>query len=477
MALPPFPGRFAPVCPVPPPPPPPPPPAPFRCLPFGPPPPPQAFPPPPLPPRLGPFLGTPGPNAGPFLPPPIPPPPIPPPPPPPQCRPFPGLEGGERLPPPSPTPPWAQRWPEAPPPDGLGDTALQRQRDRQWLEAVFAAPRRANGPPASGAVAAAAPPGPSLGELRGRLRGALRLVSRLRGLCRALREAEADGEAWGRLHQQAAPLREQLRGDLELLKQPAYVGAARRKLERVRRRRQRLRERAREREAEREAAQARAAEREEEIDRWRNKCVQEVEEKAREQELKVAADGVLSEVRKKQADTKRMVDILRALEKLRKLRKEAAARKGVCPPASADEAFEHHVERLRKLIKKRTELYEAEERALRVMLEGEQEEERKRELERKQKKEKEKILHQKKEINSKLFGDPDEFPLSHLLQPFRQYYLQAEHSLPALIQIRHEWDQYLVPADHPDATSVPQGWIIPTLPSSDTWASALRLNQ
>lgn len=47
-----------------------------------------------------------------------------------------------------------------------------------------------------------------------------------------------------------------------------------------------------------------------------------------ERELKAAADSVLSEVRKKQADTKRMVDILGSLEKLRKLRKEAAARKG-----------------------------------------------------------------------------------------------------------------------------------------------------
>lgn len=47
-----------------------------------------------------------------------------------------------------------------------------------------------------------------------------------------------------------------------------------------------------------------------------------------ERELKAAADSVLSEVRKKQADTKRMMDILRALEKLRKLRKEAAGRKG-----------------------------------------------------------------------------------------------------------------------------------------------------
>lgn len=49
-----------------------------------------------------------------------------------------------------------------------------------------------------------------------------------------------------------------------------------------------------------------------------------------EQELKLAADAVLCEVRKKQADVKRMQDILRSLEKLRRLRKEAASRKGDC---------------------------------------------------------------------------------------------------------------------------------------------------
>lgn len=47
-----------------------------------------------------------------------------------------------------------------------------------------------------------------------------------------------------------------------------------------------------------------------------------------EQELKLAADAVLCEVRKKQADVKRMQDVLRSLEKLRRLRKEAALRKG-----------------------------------------------------------------------------------------------------------------------------------------------------
>ncbi len=53
-----------------------------------------------------------------------------------------------------------------------------------------------------------------------------------------------------------------------------------------------------------------------------------------EQELKLAADAVLCEVRKKQADVKRMQDVLRSLEKLRRLRKEAASRKGDRPPYS-----------------------------------------------------------------------------------------------------------------------------------------------
>lgn len=111
--------------------------------------------------------------------------------------------------------------------------------------------------------------------------GALRLVRRLRDLGQALRDAEADGAAWAQLHAQAQPLRAELAERLQLLTQAAYVGEARRRLERVRRRRLRLRERAREREAEREAEAARAAEREQEIDRWRVKCVQEVEEKKR----------------------------------------------------------------------------------------------------------------------------------------------------------------------------------------------------
>lgn len=90
---------------------------------------------------------------------------------------------------------------------------------------------------------------------------------------------------------------------------------------------------------------------------------------------------------------------------------------------------------------------------------------RKRELERKQRKEKEKILLQKREIESKLFGDPDD-SLALLLHPFRQYYLQAEQSLPALIQIRHDWDQYLCHLIIPKASRFPKDGSFPCSPAT-----------
>ncbi|XP_062498584.1 programmed cell death protein 7 [Pezoporus occidentalis] len=365
-----------------------------------------------------------------------------------------------------------QFFPAAPPfpPRPVGEEeAARRQQDELWLSQFLS--RRQAAPPPPPPPAAASP-----SSARELAVAALGRVARLAALCGALRqrEAEADEAGWARVREEAEAARQELREVVRPLREPGYREALRRKLERARKRRQRLQRRKQEARAAKEEEKARAAEREAKIDQWRAKCIQEVEEKNRERELKAAADSVLSEVRKKQADTKRMVDILRALEKLRKLRKEAAARKGVCPPPSADEAFETEVESLKTLLQNRTELYEAEERALRVMLEGEQEEERKREMEKKQKKEREKLLQQKLEMDSKLFGDPDEFPLAHLLQPFRDYYLQAEHSVAALIQIRHEWDQYLVPADHPEGSSIPPGWVLPSLPTNDTWATAVR---
>ncbi|XP_056427725.1 programmed cell death protein 7 [Hyla sarda] len=314
----------------------------------------------------------------------------------------------------------------------------------------------------------------SIAEARGLIYGALQLVSQLDSLCQALESNNKAGEPRGQDYEKAAGIRVDLEKRLKELEKPGYIQGVKMKLNRVHKKRLRWQRRKQVTEEEEKVSAERSAEKEASIDQWRMQCIQKVEEKKRERELKATADSVLGEVRKKQNDVKKMLDVLKALEKLRKLRKEAAGRKGVHPPPSADETFANHIKRLRTMVHKRSALYDAEEKTLRVILEGEQEEERQREKDKRQRKEKEKILQKQRELDSILFGDTEPLPALHPLLPFRQYYLQAEHSVVSLVKIRHEWDQFLVPPDHPDGSSIPRGWVVPTVPSNDTWASALK---
>lgn len=236
---PPFPGRF--------------PPPPFRAF------PPQApgpFPPPPAPfsvpaarPPLPPFLLPPSSEPGPFF-------------------------RGPAAPPLFPPWPSAERPP--PPRDPEDEDAAQRQRDERWL-AEFLARR---GPPAAPPL----PPGGASPELGRQLAvRALGAVSRLAALCRALRRREAEGceEGWERERAEAEALLEGLRETVRPLREPGYLRELGRKAEKARKRRERLQRRKREARAAKEEEAARAAEREAEIDRWRAKCIQEVEEKNR----------------------------------------------------------------------------------------------------------------------------------------------------------------------------------------------------
>ncbi|KAJ8398353.1 hypothetical protein AAFF_G00429230 [Aldrovandia affinis] len=348
------------------------------------------------------------------------------------------------------------------PPPSLSDAeARQRQADERWL-VRFLLKRKT-----SKSCASKRPSdNPSVSEARETLYSAARLVSELSVACQHLRENAENERVWAEAYPRAMALKRDVMEKLKLFSDPAYLDGVKRKLSLVSRKRVRSRRKKREWVEEQEEEEARAAQREAVIDKWRMKRIQQVEERKRELELKKAADSVLSEVRKKQADARRMLDILRSLEKLRKLRKEAAGRKGVVPEKEADEEFEGHVERLRKLIGKRTGVYAAEEKALRVMLEGEQEEERRRELELRQRKEREKFLQKRREAEAMLFGaemHPDD-----PLQPFRQCYTQADHSLHALIQIRGQWDRFLVQGDHPEGSSIPQSWVLPELPCDET---------
>lgn len=77
---------------------------------------------------------------------------------------------------------------------------------------------------------------------------------------------------------------------------------------------------------------------------------------------------------------------------------------GITTEQQCDEAFSSGLEHLRCVMKKRTAVYSAEEKALMVMLEGEQEEERRREQEKRLKKERERHLQRKRRVRAMLFG-------------------------------------------------------------------------
>uniref|UniRef100_A0A1A8IB84 Programmed cell death 7 n=1 Tax=Nothobranchius kuhntae TaxID=321403 RepID=A0A1A8IB84_NOTKU len=339
------------------------------------------------------------------------------------------------------------------PPSGTEDQeARQKRQDQQWLARFLQSRAQTTGEPETQQRLSVRGP-----VLRDTLCGAARLVSRLEELC-----LRADPESC----LLASRVKEELLRRLgELQGSEGLVSTVAQRRARRRRARARL-------QLEKKLSEEHRAEKEAAIDAWRMRQVQQVEEKKKEQELKRAADSVLCEVRKKQADVKRMQDVLRSLEKLRRLRKEAASRKGIVTEQRTDEVFSSSLEQLRSVMKRRTSLYSAEEKALMVMLEGEQEEERKREQEKRVKKERERQLERRSRVDSILFGDGR--PADHVLQPFTDYYRQAEHSLQALIHIRREWDAFLVAADHPDGSTVPQSWILPDPPSDRVWASALQ---
>lgn len=77
---------------------------------------------------------------------------------------------------------------------------------------------------------------------------------------------------------------------------------------------------------------------------------------------------------------------------------------GIVTEWECEQVFSSRLKELRCVLKKRTALYSAEENALMVMLEGEQEEERRREQEKRVKKEREKQLQRKHRIDAMLFG-------------------------------------------------------------------------
>lgn len=77
---------------------------------------------------------------------------------------------------------------------------------------------------------------------------------------------------------------------------------------------------------------------------------------------------------------------------------------GIVIERKCEEAFSCRLDQLNSVLKVRTPVYATEEKALKVMIEGEHEEEKRRDQEKQMKKKKEKLLLKKRILDAVLFG-------------------------------------------------------------------------
>lgn len=222
------------------------------------------------------------------------------------------------------------------------------------------------------------------------------------------------------------------------------------------------------------AAEQHRVEQHEKIDRWLNSIKNKYLHVKKENEIKKEADNILSEVKKKISEAKHNIEALVALEKLRNARKANFLAKGGFVFSKHETQFTEKVSQMRVVMQKQLSIYEDEERALSVMLETEQEGQREEEKNRKIKKLKQ--LQEEKQANilECLFGNQDTPSPSDPEYMYWKYYSSGTDSMENLLKVRYEWDAFLVPSNCEEGSSIPQQWVVPELPSSALWETALQ---
>lgn len=194
------------------------------------------------------------------------------------------------------------------------------------------------------------------------------------------------------------------------------------------------------------------------------------EQEEKDAELQKRIDGTLSEVRKKKKDMSQFHNLCRVLRKLRALRQERAS---TLDSKLDKQKFEKDISRLEEFVQKRSTMYREEEKTMQVMLEGAHNEMKAKEdaevLRKKAKADKERMkLH-----IENLFGEDFLQCSSNDQQGLQPFYFQAERDLQSFVNIRQQWDTFLVDRNNPEGSSIPLKWVSPGPPSSEMWACAM----
>ncbi|XP_076305038.1 programmed cell death protein 7-like [Tachypleus tridentatus] len=284
----------------------------------------------------------------------------------------------------------------------------------------------------------------------------------------------ADDDMWNFRLRRASRLQNRLEEIKEIILQPAVLKNLKQRMEKIKKKRKRIKNQKEYRRQQMKEIQNEREEKERQISIWKEQIIEKIQQDRREKELKTEADTILSEVRRKIQEAKRALERLKSLEKLREVKKKNLIMKGVIVSLEYDDTFKEGVLKLKELMKQQLSDYEAEEKAIKVMLETEHEGQREEEEERRRRRIERLVNDKQWEIKEGLFGDSCTPSVEDPIYIYWQFYVQAERNQNQLLNIRQEWDMFLVPCDHPEGSSIPIQWITPEAPSSQVWASALQ---
>lgn len=173
------------------------------------------------------------------------------------------------------------------------------------------------------------------------------------------------------------------------------------------------------------------------IDQWLNKNAQKIRENQREMENKHRAEKVLAEVKALKNDAAKYVQTFDSLKELYRVRNK--------DKAAGDSDFRRELEKLKKIWLDASEKYETEEKRLRTFLNCSNN------------------LDEWKEL---VFGDGKNEGMFSLKK--------NENGLTKLIEIRRQWDNFIVPDENPHGSSVPLGWATPNANPTNQWRIYLK---
>lgn len=285
------------------------------------------------------------------------------------------------------------------------------------------------------------------------------LVEQLSGLEKELSLVSntADEDEWERLVKQAEAVKVKLNQTLKNFQDQKFVERTKTLLKQRKAKRNRVKQRKKEKKLEKEHKRREREEKEAKIDAWRAKLQREEVSKRQEEAVKREADSILGEVRQKQNEAQRMLQLVEALTVLRQTRATKAAAQGQPKDTQAEERFTTTTGLITEAVKKQQKEYKLEEQTLRVMME-------------------ENASHRSAALSVKgdaAFARFQESVRKLLFGPATTHE-DADLSKEMLIQRRQEWDQFVVDGDSLLASAVPLSWLLPPAQPNLQWAAFLK---